>query len=334
MPTAPGTTSTSARRSWRSRRSRTRTLRLLLLYLEHVGDPESLVRLGELSRRNDVPVVALVGGRSQGGSRAAASHTGALATERRVLDAFFERVGIWQVHGVKELVAASELYLRDWQPTGERLAVVSNSGAVCVLAADAAEDARLPLAELAPATVTRLQEELPAFAATSNPVDVTAALLTDSSIFGRVLPILGSDPNVDACLLGIPVAGRGYDVEQFARDAADVRRLGYAARAVRAAAERGRAVPTGRAAGLRGGGQRRRGAVAVPRPPAPDGPRRHPAQTRRRGAIARRARTAQRGRQPGRARRARRARSSRTSWWRPPRTWPRRSTGWVWSRSW
>ena len=195
-------------------------LRLLLLYLEHVGDPESLVRLGELSRRNDLPVVALVGGRSQGGSRAAASHTGALATERRVLDAFFERVGIWQVHGVKELVAASELYLRDWQPTGERLAVVSNSGAVCVLAADAAEDAGLPLAELAPATVTRLKEELPAFAATSNPVDVTAALLTDSSIFGRVLPILGADPNVDACLLGIPVAGRGYDVEQFARDAA------------------------------------------------------------------------------------------------------------------
>ncbi len=164
--------------------------------------------------------MALVGGRSQGGSRAAASHTGALATERRVLDAFFERVGIWQVHGVKELVAASELYLRDWQPTGDRLAVVSNSGAVCVLAADAAEDAGLPLAELATATVTRLKEELPAFAATSNPVDVTAALLTDSSIFGRVLPILGADPNVDACLLGIPVAGRGYDVEQFARDAA------------------------------------------------------------------------------------------------------------------
>ena len=56
------------------------------------------------------------GGRPQpaSGSRAAASHTGALATERRVLDAFFERVGIWQVHSVRELVAASELYLQDW----------------------------------------------------------------------------------------------------------------------------------------------------------------------------------------------------------------------------
>lgn len=195
-------------------------LRLLLLYLENVGDPESLVELGERSRRTGVPVVTLVGGRSQSGSRAAASHTGALATERRVLNAFLERVGIWQVHSVRELVAASELYLQDWQPSGSNLAVVSNSGAVCVLAADAAEDGGLPLAALQPATIEALDGVLPAFAATGNPVDVTAALLTDSGLFGKVLPILGRDPQVDACLLGIPVAGRGYDVEQFARDAA------------------------------------------------------------------------------------------------------------------
>ncbi|GAA5143934.1 acetate--CoA ligase family protein [Nocardioides marinquilinus] len=195
-------------------------LKLLLLYLEGVTDPESLVELGERSRERGVPVVALVGGRSRSGSRAAASHTGALATERRVLDAFLERVGIWQVHGVRELVAASELYLQDWKPQGEGLAVVSNSGAVCVLAADAAEDADLPLASLSEHTVARLDAELPTFAATGNPVDVTAALLTDSGLFGRVLPVLGDDDAVGACLLGIPVAGRGYDVERFARDAA------------------------------------------------------------------------------------------------------------------
>ena len=95
-------------------------LRLLLLYLESVTDAESLVALGERSRERGVPVVALVGGRSQSGSRAAASHTGALATERRVLDAFLERVGIWQVHSVRELVAASELYLQDWRPSRRR----------------------------------------------------------------------------------------------------------------------------------------------------------------------------------------------------------------------
>ena len=201
-------------------------LRVLLLYLESVQDADALVELAERSRAADVPVVALVGGRSARGSQAAASHTGALATERRVLDAFLERIGIWQVRSVQELVAATELYLQDWAPTGDRLAVLSNSGAVCVLAADAAEDSGLPLAELAPDTVSGLRAALPAFAATANPVDVTAALLTDSGLFGKVLPVLGRDGGVDACLLGIPVAGRGYDVDQFARDAAQFARGG------------------------------------------------------------------------------------------------------------
>lgn len=194
-------------------------VKLVLLYLETVADPEAMVELAERSTRRNVPVVALVGGRSLGGSRAAASHTGALATERRVLDAFLERIGIWQVHSVRDLVASTRLYLQDWAPMGSGLAVVSNSGAVCVLAADAADDVGLPLAELAPATTAALAEQLPTFATTTNPVDVTAALLTDSSIFGRVLTVLASDPAIDACLLGIPVAGRGYDVGQFARDA-------------------------------------------------------------------------------------------------------------------
>lgn len=123
-------------------------LRLMLLYLENLGNPEHLVRLAEKSRRNSVPVIALIGGRSQSGSRAAASHTGALATEHRVLDALFERIGIRRVASAQEWVASAELYLQDWQAEGSNIAVVSNSGAVCVLAADAAEDAGVPLAEL------------------------------------------------------------------------------------------------------------------------------------------------------------------------------------------
>lgn len=195
-------------------------VRVLMLYLENVQDPDSLIELAETSRARNVPVLALVGGRSQVGSRAAASHTGALATERRILDAFLQRIGIWQVYSVQELLFATELYLQDWQPRGGRLAVLSNSGAVGVLAADAAEAVDVPLAEFEPETVDALKYELPAFAAVNNPIDVTAALLTDSSIFGRVLPVIGRDPSVDACLLGIAVAGRGYDVGRFAADAA------------------------------------------------------------------------------------------------------------------
>ena len=161
-----------------------------------------------------------MGGRSADGRRAAASHTGALASEQRVVDAFFARHGIWRARSVAGLVDAAELYLQGWSPQGRRLAVVSNSGATCVLSADAAQDHGLPLAEFSADTVESLTGILPSFATKVNPVDITAALLTDSSLFGRVLPALGADPGVDACLIGIPVSGSGYDVPRFAADAA------------------------------------------------------------------------------------------------------------------
>jgi acyl-CoA synthetase (NDP forming) len=200
-------------------------IRLLLLYLENIAAPGSIEQAAAAALRAGVPVVALIGGRSADGQRAAASHTGALASEQRVVDAFFRRAGIWRARSTTELVAAVELYLQDWPGTGTGtdagagLAVVSNSGAVCVLAADAAADHGLPLARLSGATVESLSSVLPRFATKVNPIDVTAALLTDSSLFGKVLPALADDPAVAACFLGLPVSGRGYDSARFAADA-------------------------------------------------------------------------------------------------------------------
>jgi acyl-CoA synthetase (NDP forming) len=194
-------------------------IRLLLLYLEDIRDPRPLERAARAAMAAGTPVVVLMGGRSADGQRAAASHTGALANEQRVVDAFFERCGIWRSRNVVELVAATELYLRGWKPRGKSLAVVSNSGAVCVLAADAASDQGLPLAQLSERTTAGLERALPTFATKSNPIDITAALLTDSSLFGKVLPLLSADDSVDACFLGLPVSGKGYDVQRFAADA-------------------------------------------------------------------------------------------------------------------
>ncbi|MCS5722849.1 acetate--CoA ligase family protein [Herbiconiux sp. CPCC 203407] len=195
-------------------------VRLLLLYLEDISDLDSLAEVARTALARGVPVVALKGGRSEAGQKAAASHTGALATEEGVVDAFLAKHGIWRARSTRDLVAAAELYLRPRTPQGERLAIVSNSGAICVLAADAAAEEGLALAELTDTTRAALEAALPAFASVENPIDVTAALLTDSSLFGKVLPVLGDDGGVDACVVGIPVAGRGYDVDRFADDVA------------------------------------------------------------------------------------------------------------------
>src|SRR5690625_689698 len=204
-------------------------VRLLLLYLETLEDPANLARAAALGRERGVPIIALKSGRSEVGRQAASSHTGAIATADRVVDAFFEKHGIWRADGMLDLVRAADLYLQGWKPRGRRLAVISNSGATCVLAADAAEREGLSMAKLSKATEARLRDILPSFATARNPIDITAALLTDSALFSRVLPVVGADPAVDLFMIGLPVSGRGYDYPRFAADTrSEERRAGKA----------------------------------------------------------------------------------------------------------
>ncbi|HTS52235.1 MAG TPA: acetate--CoA ligase family protein [Burkholderiales bacterium] len=197
-------------------------LQLLLLYLESISDAAALVEMARVAQARHLPVVALKAGRTAAGQEAARSHTGALANEDRVVDAFFEQHGIWRVRDMGELVHATDLYLKGWEAGGRRLVAVSNSGAVCVMAADAASAAGMPMAPLSQETRSALAQILPTFATTTNPVDVTAALLTNSRLLSDILPVLARDPAADAFLVGIPVAGQGYDVDAFARDSAAV----------------------------------------------------------------------------------------------------------------
>src|SRR5439155_1624408 len=66
-------------------------VRLVLLYMEAIKDPRRLALAAEKARSRGVPIVALKAGRTARGQKAASSHTGALAAEDRVVDAFFER---------------------------------------------------------------------------------------------------------------------------------------------------------------------------------------------------------------------------------------------------
>ncbi len=195
-------------------------VRLLLLYLESIADPAALAEAARIARDRGLPIVALKSGRTAAGQQAAQSHTGALANEDRVVDEFFRQHGIWRAADLRELVQCTELYLKGWKPSGRRLVAISNSGAVCVLAADAASRLGMPMAALAADTKAAMAAALPSFATSTNPIDLTAALLTNSRLFGDILPILARDPAADAFLIGLPVAGAAYDVDAFARDTA------------------------------------------------------------------------------------------------------------------
>jgi acyl-CoA synthetase (NDP forming) len=195
-------------------------LKLLLLYLEGLPDPHQLARAAAVARARGLPIIAIKAGRTPAGAVAAASHTGALASEERVVDAFFEQHGILRARDMQEMVSGVELYLQGWRPRGRRLVAISTSGASCVMAADTAWSAGLPLAEFLPDTTAALRAALPPIANAVNPVDLTGAMLTDSSLFGRTLAALGPDEGIDAFFVGFPVSGAGYDVPLYAREAA------------------------------------------------------------------------------------------------------------------
>jgi len=204
-------------------------VRLLLLYMEAIPDPGRLAAAAGIARARDLPVVAVKAGRSESGRRAASSHTGALASEDRVVDAFLARHAIWRVEDPYALVAAGQLYLKGWRPHGRRFVALSNSGASCVMAADAADELGLPLAEFSPAARKQLAAALPGFATASNPLDVTGALLGNPRLFADTLPVLAAEVESDLTLVALPVAGAGYDVAGFARDfAAYARETGRA----------------------------------------------------------------------------------------------------------
>jgi acetate---CoA ligase (ADP-forming) len=195
-------------------------VKLLLLYLETINNPDQLAKAATIAHARDLPVVALKSGRTERGQRAARAHTGSAEIEDHRVDAFLRHHGIWRAADPQDLVNASELYLKGWRPKGSRLVVISNSGATCVMAADTAEELGLPLAALAETTRAQLNAILPSFASTINPIDMTGALLSNSSLFGETLNIAGKDPEADLIFVGFPIAGTGYDIEAFARDAA------------------------------------------------------------------------------------------------------------------
>jgi len=195
-------------------------IKLLLLYLEGIPRADLLATLAETAHRNGVKVVALKSGRTAAGQRAAASHTGALANEDKVVDAALRRVGIWRAQNIADFVSAAELYLKGWTPTGRRFVTISGSGATGVMSADAATFAGLEVVKFDPATQAKLDAILPSFASAANPIDLTAALLSNNRLLSEILPVIANANAADLFKVDMPVSGPGYDMKGFARDIA------------------------------------------------------------------------------------------------------------------
>ena len=132
--------------------------RVVLSVAERFSSVAKLRAVAEKAAELDKPIVMVKVGRSAEGSRAAASHTGAVSGADEVCDAILRQYGIIRVDDTSDLVQYAKLLRRSNRPRGRRAAIVSVSGGNVVLGVDAASTAGLSLAELGNDTRAALQQ--------------------------------------------------------------------------------------------------------------------------------------------------------------------------------
>ena len=172
--------------------------KVILLYLESFGNPKKFVRIARSVTLNK-PVVAVKSGRTSAGSRAAASHTGALATAEIASEALFAQTGMIRVDTVEELFDVANLLSRQPLPRGKRVAVLTNGGGPGIMTADACADRGLELPPLADETVAELKSFLSPRASAVNPVDMTADGTPET--YKRALKVLARDDGIDIVIV-------------------------------------------------------------------------------------------------------------------------------------
>jgi acetyl coenzyme A synthetase (ADP forming)-like protein len=145
----------------------------VLLYLESFGNPRAFARVAPIVSAT-TPIVAVKSGRSAAGTRAAASHTAALASPDAVVDALFRQAGVIRVDTLEELIDCGALLAHQPAMEGRDLAIVGNAGGAAVLAADACEAAGLRVPEFDSATREAIRTVAGPNASVSNPVDLGA----------------------------------------------------------------------------------------------------------------------------------------------------------------
>jgi acetate---CoA ligase (ADP-forming) len=178
---------------------------LVLLYVESFGNPR---RFGRIARRvaRSKPILAMKSGVTDAGSRAASSHTAALAGSEAAVTALFHQAGVIRCDTFEELVDVAALLSAQPLPSGPRVAVLTNAGGLGILCADACDAAGLELPPLSEETRSRLAVGLPAEASTVNPVDMLGSATAD--LYEQALPPLLADPGVDAVVVIFVPAAR------------------------------------------------------------------------------------------------------------------------------
>ena len=180
----------------------------IMAYVEGIDEGR---RFLEVAKRTTAvkPVVVLRGGLTESGSKAAASHTGAMAGSAVVWEAVARQSGVVTCAGAQEVLDLGLALAHLPLPRGRRVGVLTNGGGVGVLMADALERCGMKLATLPPSLFEIADELLPPFYSRRNPLDMVAS--AGGAVAPQILKAAAQCDSVDAIVvlsvLGVANAG-------------------------------------------------------------------------------------------------------------------------------
>ena len=180
-------------------------------YMEGIKKPEKFAQVLHRAVEKRKPVVILKAGRSQKGSRAAASHTGNLSGCDKHTDALFKKFGVIRVEDLEELLSVcAAIVTLPKLPEKNSLAFVNISGGETTISADAGSLYGLELPDFSQETTERLKKVLPPFATAQNPMDLTGG--SDGNTFEQVAEIVMEDPQVEMLVTSLQITEKISDI--------------------------------------------------------------------------------------------------------------------------
>jgi len=147
--------------------------RIKLLYIEHIDKPQMLMRHAASLIRKGCKIAAVKAGASEAGSRAASSHTGALASSDEAVNALFRKAGIVRCYGREDLITVASVFMHP-SLQGEKLAIITHAGGPAVMLTDVLEQGGLKVPHIDNPAADELLTHLFPGSSVANPIDFLA----------------------------------------------------------------------------------------------------------------------------------------------------------------
>jgi acetyltransferase len=172
-------------------------IKTLAFYLESfVSGEEFLIPFikGSISK----PAIVIKAGRTESGMKAASSHTGAMSSNDKIINALLKQFGIIRAENLNELFNTAKGFENFSIPKGKGIAVVTNAGGPAILCVDRIEKEGLALAKFSEETKKKLREIVHPEGSVDNPVDLLPGGNADT--YKKVILIVAEDENVDSII--------------------------------------------------------------------------------------------------------------------------------------